>query len=187
MQESSLALLHPSPFPHGARAIPGFPGYAVTEEGHVWSARLPGGRRKFGVLFGKWRRLKLTPDNGYLVVSLSALGGQKNHGVHRLVLLAFVGFPLPGQEACHFDDNRSNNVLGNLRWDTPTGNMEDKVRNGNSLQGEKHHKAKLTALDVRTLRERHAGGESTYRLAREFGVDRSTVGYAVNGTTWSHL
>lgn len=50
--------------------------------------------------------------------------------VYRLVLRAFVGACPPGMECCHNNDNVYNNVLGNLRYDTKSANMYDKVRNG---------------------------------------------------------
>src|SRR5699024_6464865 len=50
--------------------------------------------------------------------------------VHRLVLEAFVG-PCPdGMEACHWDDDKTNNHVSNLRWATQSDNMHDRVRNG---------------------------------------------------------
>ena len=49
--------------------------------------------------------------------------------IHHLVLESFVG-PRPADyEACHYDDNPLNNTLSNLRWDTRSANMADRVRN----------------------------------------------------------
>lgn len=54
--------------------------------------------------------------------------------VHRLVLEAFVG-PCPeGQQACHADDDKANNSLINLRWDSPSANAADMRRNGRNAQ-----------------------------------------------------
>lgn len=50
--------------------------------------------------------------------------------VHHLVLEAFVGRCPEGLECCHDDDDGTNNHLGNLRWDTQSANMYDRVRNG---------------------------------------------------------
>jgi HNH endonuclease len=48
--------------------------------------------------------------------------------VHTLVLQAFVG-PCPaGMEACHYDGDKANNKLGNLRWDTKRANELDAIR-----------------------------------------------------------
>ena len=56
--------------------------------------------------------------------------------IHRLVLLAFVGIPQDGYEACHFDGNSANNCLTNLRWDTRSANHQDKNRHGTMMKGE---------------------------------------------------
>lgn len=75
----------------------------------------------------------------YPFVALSREGKQKSHKVHRLVLEAFVG-PCPeGMEACHWDDDKTNNHLSNLRWASKSENMHDRVRNGRHYQAVKTH------------------------------------------------
>lgn len=69
-------------------------------------------------------------DSGYQQVSLCRGGQQFDVLIHRLVLEAFVGPCPPGQEGCHYNDVGSDNRLGNLRWDTPSANKRDSVRNG---------------------------------------------------------
>lgn len=57
-------------------------------------------------------------------------GGRLQQYVHRVVLSAFVG-PCPdGMECCHNDGDGTNNRLKNLRWDTTSSNMYDKVKHG---------------------------------------------------------
>lgn len=62
---------------------------------------------------------------GHLFVKIHG----RAHYVHVLVLEAFVGPRPSGLEACHWDDNPTNNALSNLRWDTPEANRADAVRN----------------------------------------------------------
>ena len=50
--------------------------------------------------------------------------------MHRLVLGAFAGPPPEGMEGCHEDNDKTNNRLDNLRWDTRPGNHSDKARHG---------------------------------------------------------
>lgn len=47
-----------------------------------------------------------------------------------LILEAFVGLCPDGMECCHNDDDRSNNRLDNLRWDTHRENVKDGYKNG---------------------------------------------------------
>lgn len=66
-------------------------------------------------------------------------------------------------------------------------------RNGSRLhpemlvRGEAQHKAKLTEENVREIRRMRAGGAKCARLAREFGVDWSTVDALLRGSTWRHV
>lgn len=76
---------------------------------------------------------------GYHRVSLNAFGSRQTRKVHRLVLEAFVG-PCPdGMMACHNNGIRNDNRIENLRWDTGSSNMYDRVRHGND-----HNVAKTT-------------------------------------------
>lgn len=59
--------------------------------------------------------------------------------VHLLVLESFVGPRPPRLEGCHQDDDHDNNHLENLRWDSHSANMHDKVRNGHCHQTNKTH------------------------------------------------
>ena len=72
-------------------------------------------------------------------VSLCRESRVRDFRVHRLVLEAYVG-PCPkGLEGCHFDDNKTNNHLSNLEWDTPSTNAFDAVRNGRNRNSNKTH------------------------------------------------
>lgn len=113
--------------------------YEVSDQGRVRS--LP---RE--VAFGE--RTRVVPSrilkpgrdvHGKLYVNLSNGSLRRVQRVHRLVLEAFVGPRPEGMEGCHFDDDNENNRLSNLRWDTHSGNMRDKVRNGHCHQTNKTH------------------------------------------------
>lgn len=75
--------------------------------------------------------LKPRPDKkGYLRVALCKNSKCIDRKVHQLVLEAFVG-PRPyGFVACHWNDQKDDNRLSNLRWGTESANMYDRVRNG---------------------------------------------------------
>jgi DNA invertase Pin-like site-specific DNA recombinase len=64
--------------------------------------------------------------------------------------------------------------------------MVEKGRAG-VVKGERSGTAKLTAELVIELRKLNRSGIGYRRLARMFGVDRSTVCRAVNGVWWGHI
>lgn len=74
---------------------------------------------------------------GYPLIGLTKNGIRQNHHVHVLVLEAFVGLRPTGLVGCHRDDNKENNNLSNLRWDTYSENAHDCVVNGNHPEARK--------------------------------------------------
>lgn len=56
-------------------------------------------------------------------------GEKKVKKVHLLVLEAFVGPRPEGMLGLHWDDDKDNNKLDNLRWGTQAENIEDARRN----------------------------------------------------------
>lgn len=127
------------------RAVPEWNGfYEVSDQGKVRSldrvvvARTP--RGDIGTRAYRGRILTLAKGKrGYLHVALSAPGRRQESNVHALVALAFLG-PCPaGLQVCHDDGVKSNNRLGNLRYDTPANNAADKVRHGTHTFGPAHH------------------------------------------------
>lgn len=115
------------------RAIPGYEGfYEASNLGRVRSLDREYVRRD-GIRTRRKGKV-LTPTintYGRRQVYLCLPGEKQNPQlVHRLVLQAFVG-PCPdGMEACHWDDDHTNNRLDNLRWDTRVNNYRDRERNG---------------------------------------------------------
>lgn len=123
------------------RDIPDFPGYSATCDGRI---------------MGKYKKW-LTPWSGkygHLCVMLYKDGRQVGVGVHRAVLMAWIG-PCPSRmDGCHNDSKPGHNHLflvdgcqlchfdivdgcdicknqgpghGNLRWDTRKGNKRDSI------------------------------------------------------------
>lgn len=160
------------------REIRGYPGYAVGDDGSVWSSR-----RCW------WRKLKTTPsDSGYCTVSVCRNGKATTKLVHRLVLESFIG-PCPdGMEACHSPDrNPSNNRLSNLRWDTHEGNERDVIRDGTASRGSRQHKARFTDDDVLTMMRLLRSGARIRDVARQYGARDSTVSNIYRGRSWGWL
>ena len=99
------------------RAIPGYPGYEISNFGQVKSYR----QYKNGKILVLHSNKK-----GYLQVCLRDIeGAQATHYVHRLVLSTFS--PVENYENLtvdHIDCNPSNNRLDNLRWLTAEENLK---------------------------------------------------------------
>lgn len=89
-------------------------------------------------------------------------------------------------ESCHFPDNdRTNNNLSNLRWDTPKANGEDKIKNGTSCRGEASGKARLREQDVILARKLFSEGATLKQVAATVNVSKSCVSELKRGATWA--
>jgi hypothetical protein len=172
------------------RAIPGHSGYEASNLGRVRGVdrTLPDGRRWRGTVL----RQKLT-RHGYLVTQLAtgSSRGYRHASVHNLVLEAFVGArPSPDHQAAHFDGDRLNNRLTNLRWATAFENAGDRERHGRTFhpKGALHPMAKLDAETVLLMRRMKREGSVTVDdMASMTGVSRWTIFDALSGRTWSHI
>ncbi len=82
--------------------------------------------------------------NGYYYVSINQRGVIKSWSVAVLVLEAFVGPRPDGFDASHRDNDRGNNRLDNLLWETHAANCQRKRDHGTSQAGEKNPAAKIT-------------------------------------------
>jgi len=175
-----------STIPAGFRQIPGFPRYAIAEDGTILSICRRG--RGADVLWEEARRLS-TPvaPRGYQICILCNGHGKKTATVHTLVLTAFVGPRPEGMECRHLDGNKQNNHLSNLCWGTTSENHDDRKRHGVAKQGEKSHFAKLTEDDVREIRQRHADRELYRVLASDFHVSIHAIAHIVRRNSWKHL
>lgn len=140
----------------------------------------------FGRVRSKKAVMRAGPHpGGYLVVHLYKDRQRKCRTVHSCVAEAFIGPRPQGQEVCHEDNDKKNNRLWNLRYDTPTGNNRDKVRHGTHTQGEAHAASKLTeqaVLEIRRLR-----GVYQKQLAERFGVTLSNISAIQRRKSWQHV
>jgi len=72
-----------------------------------------------------------------------------------------------------------------LRVGTHTENMRDKIADGTSARGTKHHKNKLTEEQVREILRR--SDENQKRLGEEFGVSYKTIHGIIHRRIWAWL
>lgn len=118
------------------RPVPDHDGYyEVSNHGRVRSLNRVveghlGPKRLKGSIMKQYDRGK-----GHLWVSLTKESARTSWSVHRLVAVAFLGGFHDDLEVCHNDGNPANNHVENLRWDTRSENILDRVRHGT------HHQA----------------------------------------------
>ena len=176
------------------REIPDFPGYRVGNDGSIWSCLNRtstfgswGGSRS--IQTNTWRRrIPKVSRKGYLSIGLCKNGRMYHRPIHRLVLLAFVGLPLSGQESRHFPDRSpANNSLANLSWGTVQDNQNDRKTHGTVPKGERHPMAKLTTAEVAAILKSHASGRSARDIGIQFKVTAATIRSIIRGKTWKHI
>lgn len=142
------------------RAIPGYPGYRVSDDGRVE------GKRDF-----------ITPRerNGYLRVWMKREDGMfKWRPVHLLVLTVFVGAkPFPKAEGAHVNGKMQDNRVGNLAWSSRHENENHKRKAGTQPKG--GFQAQVSGDVASCVLANFAAGFSRSRVARELGIHRRTV------------
>lgn len=165
------------------KAIPGFPGYDVSDEGRVRSYWAYSGHGGGAHITDRVERILLPNPNrqGYLRVTLHANRKRYEHRIAYLVMLAFVGPRPKGMHVCHNNNDLTNNKLNNLRFDSPKGNNADK-----SLAARQRSGQKLDAAQVMAIRVRIAANStlSYATVATEFNVSLCTVSAICLGHTF---
>lgn len=165
------------------RPVLGFKYFEVSNRGNVRSLSRIIDRGRLW----KGRPIKSKPSpSGHLSVRLCE-NGHHWKWVHRLVLEAFIGRCPDGMEGCHNNGNPQDNRLENLRWDTRSGNHADKWRHGTMAAGERSSKAKLTASQVRKIRELSSHGKRCVEIAKKFGVTDANISSILKYKTWRHV
>jgi hypothetical protein len=159
--------------------ITDWPDYEVSDHGNVRSWK---GRGKARADQPMLRSLTLN-SYGYLVAQLYRGGWKHPVPVHKLVLTAFSGPRPAGMHGCHNNGVKTDNRLSNLRWGTPKSNEADKDLHGTSTRGERHHAARLTAVDVAAIRA-HRGFLTGRHLSEIFGVNPGHISAIQTGRNW---
>ena len=158
--------------------------YEIDQNGNIWSCRIE--KIVNGRLYA-WADKRLSPfldSNEYLYVNLGDVKNIKKHPIHRLVLCSFVGPPNKKQVACHYDGNKLNNSLSNLRWDSYARNYADSVRHGTCSIGSRHNCAKLKEHQVFEIL---ASKEPSTTICKKYNVASSTIRAIRIKQNWKHI
>ena len=120
--------------------IPDFHGYKADSNGNIWSYK----RSAQGKLMKTWIH------DHYPTIQLRRKKRSITISVHRLVCLAFHGYPKTNQEVRHLDGQSINILPSNLQWGTRRENAGDTIRLG-SQRGTKNSRAKLNNAKVQSI------------------------------------
>ncbi len=162
--------------------------YSVSDEGRVRSEPV----QTSSVGRQRGRVLKCSRDSkGYLQFRICLPGGRhRQMKVHRAVALAFLGDRPAGCQINHKSGDKLNNAVGNLEYVSCRENIRHGWKTGlygaDHCRGERNPFAKLTAADVRQIRDLSSTTSLT-NLASRFGVKRQTIWQILKGKTWRHV
>lgn len=164
------------------KPIPGWPEYTCSADGVIKRISKACGATPGRPL--KWTVM----SNGYAKVALCRDAKRKEMLVHRIVASTFICDPLPdGMDVCHFDGNKLNNTVANLRIDTRKGNMGDQIRMGKTPRGERCGSNVHTKGEILEIRRLFKGGMKQAEIARMFKVRPQYVHNVVKGYIWGWL
>lgn len=125
--------------------------------------------------------------NGYLQLDLFKDGIKQRIGVHRMVAIAFLDNPEAKEFVNHIDGCKTNNVVENLEWVTPSENSTHAVMSGLSPIGESKTLAKLTEAKVLEIQEAFEAGVKDFVLAERYGVSSGVISAIRLGKIWKHV
>lgn len=133
-------------------------------------------------------RIKSTTlkKTGYVHIVLSKDNIDKSFSIHRLVAKTFILNPENKETVNHKDGIKTNNHVNNLEWNSMTENNQHAIDIGLvNNKGENNGRSKLTQKEVDEIRAKYIPYKYTaVKLAKEYGVYKSTIKKIINKTTW---
>lgn len=153
----------------------GYPNYSVTDDGRIFSLNYNS--------TGKKKELKQKENTqGYKHVRLSKNGKSKTIPVHRIVALSYLPNPDNLQAVNHKDENKTNNMVGNLEW------CSIKYNNTYGTRLERVSKIQLNRKDLsKQVKQFKKDGvflkeyPSTNEVERQTGFDQSNISKCCKG------
>lgn len=158
--------------------IQGYEGYLVTEDGKVFSSKR-----------SNLKEVSQSIQRRYYAVKLWVNGKVNHDFTHRLVASTFIPNPDNKPFVNHKDGNKLNNHVSNLEWVTRQENVDHAMLNGlvPAMIGVRNGRAILKEDQVVEIYNRLLNGEKSIELAREFGVEQTTIGNIKRRKEWKHL
>ena len=161
--------------------------YMVSNRGRVRSVdRTISDMMPYGPRIRRVRGKILSPSVGTVGYPHLTIDG-RSESVHRLVADAFIPNPRGLPEVNHLDRNRANNMVENLEWTTPSGNLLHVTRGFGVNTGSRNGRSKVTEDDVIEIRRLKSTGAMTRAIARKYRLTESHVSCIITGRFWAHL
>jgi hypothetical protein len=158
-----------------AIAIPGFPGYSLSEDGCVTCID---------------REVRLFDHaQGYTMLNIKGETGEwKSVTLHRLVYTTFNGIPY-NEPKCvmHIDDDPSNNSLKNLKGGDHKENAKSAIDNDKLKYGEDRANSKLKEYQVKQIVILRHQGMKLKDIAKLFDISITCICDITKGRTWTKV
>ena len=168
------------------KEVPGYSGkYMLDELGNVYSLARTFIRNGHAVKVPARKMARTFSRKGYPQVTLHKDGTSKTFEVHRLVCRTFLGESPEGFHAAHLDGDKTNPALTNLKWASISENRNHMKMHGTHLHGERVPNSVLKLEQVLSIFEL-VKQKSNRAVARELGVDESTIRLILNGKMWAY-
>jgi hypothetical protein len=130
-------------------------------------------------------------SHGYKIVTLCKNKNKKNHLIHRLVLLSFIGFS--NLQCNHKNGKKDDNRLCNLEYCTASENRIHAFKTGLQKpnyktinEGEKSPNHKLKEKDVLFIRENYKKYNQS-ELSKLFNVSQVLISRILLKKAWKHI
>ena len=153
---------------------------------------------------GCWEWTGHRNADGYGILGTGPRGAVVHEFAHRVSWQLHFGAIPDGMLVCHHCDNPPCVRPDHLFIGTNAANTRDRDRKGRHrtlrgdehpqrldpskvLRGEAHGNAKLTAADVRAIRQRRAAGEPLAAIAVDYGIRIAAVSSIAKRRTWKHV
>lgn len=122
---------------------------------------------------------------GHYGINLMVGGRMRTLAVHRIVALTWIGDPPDLRHVVmHLDDDPSNNAVENLAYGLPAENSAQMVARLRQARGERCARSKLTAANVRDIRDRISRGQKQSEIAAVYGVSPQAITDIKHGRVW---
>ena len=159
--------------------IPGYEGmYQASNLGRIRSVDRKTAKSNGVEVHRKSKVLSANIQNGYPHVNL---GANNTFKVHYLVASTFLGERPAHFDVRHKDGNKHNNRIENLEYGTRSENNLD----GYKIRGYVCKTQKLNPMMAKEIRNLLKNGESQRKLAKQYGVSKSTIAAIKNGEIYN--